>query len=196
MSGLTGYLLSDGITDLSMVFMPLNNTFSGTNTFNGVVSLAKPTTLLTGSNPTTILSQIGGTTIIYPASETTIYQNNNGVKNLVSLSLDVGTYILTGWMKFYTFSHSTLNGYYIQFNNASAVVATAAPYTGSKACGIDGKAAGGNSVTVTTGVVNLQTSMTINLASATTIYLNYIMNIGNSTATCKANGQMNVSRIA
>jgi hypothetical protein len=46
MSGLTGYLLQDGITDLSNVFLGKSsivnisgdNTFSGTNTFNGVVN--------------------------------------------------------------------------------------------------------------------------------------------------------------
>lgn len=48
MSGLTGYLLQDGVTDLSNVFLGKssivnisgNNTFSGTNTFTGVVDVS------------------------------------------------------------------------------------------------------------------------------------------------------------
>ena len=201
MSGLTGYLTQDG-TDLSMVFMPLgssvslsaNNTFSGTNTFNEVVSLAKPTTLLTGSNPTTTLSQIGGTTIYSATQQTTQSGTSlNVFRNLHSTaSLVPGTYVLMGFIVFSSYTIAALTGFGIVFNDVTATQNTTvgSPYRVSMSCGTIGGS--GTAVTVTSGVVNLQTSMTINLTSATTIYLNYTMT---SSGTFTTNGQINVTRI-
>ena len=202
MSGLTGYLTQDG-TDLSMVFMPLsssvislsaNNTFSGTNTFNGVVSLAKPTTLLTGSNPTTILSQIGGTAI-YSATQQTLQAGTSLTvcRNLYSTaSLVPGTYVLMGFIVFSSYTVSALTGFGMAFNDVTATYNTTvgSPYRVSMSCGTIGGS--GTTVSTGTGFVNLQTSMTINLTSATIIYLNYTMV---STGTFTTNGQINVTRI-
>lgn len=76
MSGLTGYLLQDGITDLSNVFLGKSsianvsgnntftgdNTFSGTNTFNGIVKCNSQFQLSSGttisSSPTTLSSPL------------------------------------------------------------------------------------------------------------------------------------------
>jgi hypothetical protein len=115
MSGLTGYLLQDGITDLSNVFLGKssivnisgNNTFTGTNTFNGIVKMvdlsgqlqlssgATITTSTTLSSPLAFFYVIntGNITITLPTPSTTNAGSMIVFKRLVS---GTTTYNVTG----------------------------------------------------------------------------------------------------
>lgn len=107
MSGLTGYLTTSGI-DLSYVFMPKgtggggaslaeNNTFSGTNAFNGGLSTNAPITYTFTTLPTYSTTQIGYSTIIRSNIGFSTVADAN-VKNLLTAPFTfpaVGLYMIT-----------------------------------------------------------------------------------------------------
>ena len=101
MSGLTGYLLTDG-TDLSYVFMPrggggvslsANNIFTGTNTFSALTTinggLALPST---GIEPST--GQLGSTYFLQGSSFIGPTANAANVATISASTLSAGTYLV------------------------------------------------------------------------------------------------------
>jgi hypothetical protein len=118
MSGLTGYLLADGVTDLSNVFLSKvsgvalsgNNIFTGNNTFNNNITL--PTS---GVVPTT--GQLGWSYFdsVVPASLA------SSVFKVVATSptLPVGTYLFNGSAQFICTTGGNTNGIGAGFSDVS-----------------------------------------------------------------------------
>lgn len=109
MSGLTGYLLADGVTDLSNVFISKvngvalsgNNTFTGNNTFNNSISLPTSGAIITSG-------QLGWT---FFDKLDPIALDPSVFKTVVtSPTLPIGTYIFTGSVIFTCSIAGTTNG--------------------------------------------------------------------------------------
>jgi hypothetical protein len=125
MSGLTGYLLADGVTDLSNVFISKTNgvalsgtnIFTGNNTFNNNITL--PTSgvaPIDGQLGWTYFGTLGVTTLGASTYKTVV----------TSPTLSIGTYIFTGSVIFVCTTAGTTNGIGGGFSDTQGQFATSA----------------------------------------------------------------------
>jgi len=136
MSGLTGYLLADGITDLSYVFMPIgsgggssgvslsaNNVFTGTNTFSNLTTINAGLALPSNGTATTI-AQLGYTYVLICTAKVFVSNTSFVAATLPANTLVPGTYVVnvvyplylqwsvTGTMSLFNLSLTTVTGQY------------------------------------------------------------------------------------
>jgi hypothetical protein len=106
MSGLTGYLLADGITDLSNVFMPIgsgggsggvvlsaNNVFTGTNTFSNLTTINAGLALPSNGTATT-RAQLGYTYVLICTAKVFVSNTSFVAATLPANTLVAGTYLV------------------------------------------------------------------------------------------------------
>ena len=123
MSGLTGYLLADGVTDLSHVFISKvdgialsgDNIFTGNNTFNNNITL--PTSGVVPTN-----GQLGWSYYNSFAPSTLATSVFRAVAT--STTLPVGTYLFSGSAQFICTNGGNTNGIGAGFSDISGAFAT------------------------------------------------------------------------
>lgn len=159
----------------------------------GVTGITNYVPYVHSSNPTRSLDQIGGYTDI--SGVTTVSTPN--FSTFTNITFPSGTYILNSNMKVSsasTMSISSANSFiYFNFSTASggfqnSTVYQVMPLEYRVTMYTTNTSANG-------GEFHRHNSIIVNLASTTTIYLNYQVSIG-TTVTCTLNYAMNAARIA
>lgn len=183
MSGLTGYLTTDGV-DLSNVFMSINggnvslsanNTFTGNNTFSGSTTtinsmVTLPTTYST--IPTTL--QLGGiSTVAFQSSQSI---TSNSIKQLGSINILAGAYLIHLNISFSCTVNGTISRYVIE----------ASPNNGTFTNNISQSTEYGSWVLSSPQSQRYVTHYVYSSTTSTTIYGNVLFSFSGS-ATCSGN---------